>query len=193
MTHTRISAAWIVGLVALSVFLTAIPAAHANPSIFANGVTTGSAASTSPAFMTPGTGTSTTPVYDAQLQTFSGGFTSKTDAAGLLIQFTASSTNSVLSAAVEYSQDGVDWYRNFVIDPTQIGTTTTPFSFNTPFSVKWTFASSTVGGSGAIANNNRSTAALLIPTPFRYTRVVFSLTGANGAVWAQLVPIKEQR
>ena len=150
------------GLILLA---SAMPAL-ANQSFFANGVTTGSAASTSPAYMTPGT--------------------------GMLIQFTASSTNSVLGIAVEYSQDGVDWYRNYVLDPNQVGTTTAPSILSTPFSTTWKFASSSLGGANVAANSNYSTAAIMIPTPFRYTRVVFSITGANGAVWAQLVPIKEQ-
>ncbi len=101
--------------------------AFANPSGFANATST-AVATTTLKYMTPGTGTSTTPVYDAYAQTFAGGSTSKADAAGLLVQFTASSSVSVLSANVEYSQDGIDWYRNFVIDPTQAGTSTTPFS-----------------------------------------------------------------
>jgi len=165
--------------------------AFANPSSFATGVTTNNAASTSPAYMTPGTGTSTTPVYDAYAQT-NAGATYKADIAGLLVQFTASSTNSVLNISVEYSQDGVDYYRNFVVDPNQIGTSTTPFSLTTAFTTTWKYASSTVvGGVGVIGD--RATAAIMIPTPFRYTRVVFSVTGANGAVWAQLVPVKEQK
>ena len=180
----------------LAAFLTMFGAAGtalANPSYFANGTST-AAATTTKAFMTPGTGTSTTPVYDAYAQTFSGGITSKSDKAGLLVQFTGSSTASILGAAVEYSQDGIDWYRNFVVDPNQIATSTTSSTFSVvnPFAFSWKFASSTLGTASAV-NPNLSTAALLIPTPFRYTRVVFTLTGANGAVWAQLVPIKEQR
>jgi hypothetical protein len=166
--------------------------AQANPSYFAIGTST-NAATTSPAYMTPGTGTSTTPVFDAYAQTLNGGVTSKADTAGLLVLFTASSTNTVLNASVEYSQDGIDWYRNFVVDPNQTGTSTAPvFSVGNPYSFSWQFASSTVGGTAVASTSNRSTAALLIPTPFRYTRVVFTMTGTAGAVWAQLVPIKER-
>src|SRR5215204_1234627 len=166
--------------------------ASANSSYFAIGTST-SAATSSPAYMTPGTGTSTTPVFDAYAQTSSGGVTSKADVMGLLVQLTASSSATVLNASVEYSQDGIDWYRNFVVDPNQTGTSTAPiFSVGNPYSFRWQFASSTVGGGAVASTSNKSTAALLIPTPFRYTRVVFSLTGAAGAVWAQLVPIKER-
>jgi hypothetical protein len=179
-------------IAAIAVFGTA-GTAHANPSYFANGTTT-SAATSSPAYMTPGTGTSTTPVFDAYAQTTNGGLTSKADYAGLLLQFSASSTASKLTGNVEYSQDGIDWYRNYLTDPIQVGTTTWPtFNVGTPFSLSWQFASSTTGGGAVASNSNRSTAAMQIPTPFRYTRIVFSMTGGNGAVWAQLVPIKERQ
>lgn len=168
--------------------------AFANPSGFATATST-AAATTTLKYMTPGTATTTTPVYDAYAQTTNGGFTTKADYAALLLQFTASSTNSTLNAAVEYSQDGIDWYRNFLIDPNQIGTTTVnaTFALLNPFSFSWKFASSTTIKGVGYTNADQSTAALLIPTPLRYTRVVFAETGANGAVWASLIPIKEQR
>lgn len=184
--------ATIIAALAAALGLLVAGVVHANPSYFASGVTTNNAASSTPAYMTPGTATSTTPVYDAYAQTSGGGAAYKSDQAGLLVQFTASSTDTVLSLAVEYSQDGIDWYRNFVVDPNQMGTTT-PLAIENPFTTTWTFASSTVGGEALGANSDRSTAAILVPTPFRYTRVVASLTGGNGAVWAQLVPVKEQR
>lgn len=176
------------GLAVAAFILLTGSVAHANQSFFASGVTTHGAASTSPAYMTPGTGTSTTPVYDAYAQTCGGGRTSKADQAGLLVQFNGSSTSAVLSLAVEYSQDGVDWYRNFVIDPAQAGTTT-PLSVVSPFAISWKYAAAVLGGAGV---SGTSTAAFAVPTPFRYTRVVASITGANGAAWMQLVPVKEQ-
>src|SRR4051794_9771622 len=173
-------------LLALAVAMTA----HANPSYYTGVVTTNNAATSSPAFMTPGTGTTTTPVYDAYATTTAGGLQTKADSAGMLVQFCGSSTSAVLNNAVEYSQDGVDWYRNFVIDTTQAGTTTVPYAVVSPFSQRWTFASSTVGGAGGAARC--STASFVIPTPFRYTRIVSSLTGANASIWVQLVPIKQR-
>ncbi len=166
--------------------------AHANPSTFAIGTST-SAATSSPSYMTPGTGTTTSPVFDAYAQTMNGGLTTKADYAGLLEQFTGSSTAAVLKRTVEYSQDGIDWYRSFVLAPSQPGTTTAPVNtIGNPFSTSWTFASSSVGGAAPAANNNRATAATVIPTPFRYTRIVYSITGGNGAIFGQLVPIKER-
>jgi hypothetical protein len=167
--------------------------ALANPSSFATAIST-SAATSSPSYMTPGRATTTTPVYDAYSQTANGGFTSKADYAGLLVQFSASSTASILGITAEYSQDGIDWYQDFVVDPNQIATSTGPtFSLVNPFAFSWKFASSTLGGISPSSTSNRATAALLVPTPFRYTRLVFSMTGGNGAVWASLLPIKQQR
>lgn len=163
--------------------------AYANPSYFAAGVSTNNAATTTPAFMTPGTGTSTTPVYDSYALTVNGGVQTKTEFAGVLVNFCGSSTAAVLKVAVEYSQDNVDWYRNYVLSPNQIGTTTNPYVIGTPFTTNWTFASSSVGGSGTLATC--STAAISVPTPFRYMRIVNSITGANGSVWASIVPTKE--
>ncbi len=182
----------VLGLVALFGLGWAEPV-HANPSTFAISTST-SAATTSPAYLTAGLSTSTLPVYDAYTQTLNGGATFKADFAGLLIQLAASSTATVLSANVEYSNNGIDWYRNFAIDPNQPATTTAPvFKLGNPFSMSWTFASSTMGGTGLTnANSATSTAAVLIPTPFRYTRVWFGLSGGNGAIWAQLIPIKER-
>lgn len=188
MIRTKLASA-LAGAIALLGFAAT---AHANPSYFAAATST-AAATTSPTYLTAGASTTTTPVYDAYAQTTNGGVTAKADYAGLLLQFTASSTNSVLNANVEYSQDGIDWYRNFVLDPMQTGTTTSPWALLSPFSLSWKFASSSVGGIAVASTTNRSTAAVLIPTPFRYARVVLSLTGGNGAVWAQLVPIKETR
>lgn len=163
--------------------------AYANPSYFANGVTTNSSATTSPAFMTPGTGTSTTPVYDSYTQTTNGGVTSKADSAGMLTVFCGSSTLAVLNIAVEYSQDNIDWFRNFLLTASQMSTTTVPYAIVSPFATKWQFASSTIGS--ATLNSICSTASLHIPTPFRYMRVVNTITGANGSIWENVVPTKE--
>jgi hypothetical protein len=166
--------------------------ALANPSYFARGVTTNSAASTTPAYLTPGTATSTTPTFDAYAQTNNGGATFKADSAGIVQQFCASSTATVLNTSVEYSQDGIDWYRNFVFDPSQTGTTSVNRNLVTPYSISQTFASSSLQGTPIAANNKCTYSAFTIPTPFRYTRVVSSMTGGNGSIWNQLVPLKEQ-
>src|SRR4051812_47458262 len=106
MTRSQTIIAVLLFVVALGIGGTA----YANPSLFAIGVTTNSAATTSPAFMLPGKATSTTPVYDSYTQTTSGGQVSKADRAGLLMNFTGSSTASVFRGCPEYSQDGIDWF-----------------------------------------------------------------------------------
>jgi phage gp36-like protein len=80
-------------------------------------------ATSSPSYMTPGTATTTSAIYDAYVSTTAGGLTYKADSVGLLEHFCASSSAAVLTPAVEYSNDGIDWFRNFVIDPSQMGTT----------------------------------------------------------------------
>lgn len=165
--------------------------AYANPSYFGPGVSTNNAASTSVAYLIPGAATSTTPVLDAY--TPSGQSTKfKVNQASVAIQFTASTTNSILTATIEYSNDNVDWYRSYVVDSNGMGTSTNPFYVTTPDQLSWKFASSSVGGVGIGATSNMSTAYIIIPTPARYTRIVFSIAGANGAVWAYITPIKEQ-
>lgn len=167
--------------------------AYANPSAFGGKVRTGNTASSTPAFVVAGVSTSTTPTYNAYSQTVSGGKTTKADRATLAVQFAASSTATTLNLAIEYSNDGIDWYRNFVLDTNQMGTTTTPFNLLTSNSITWKFASSTVGGAALTnANSATGTAYMIIPTPAQYTRVVGSMTGGNGALWMEITPIKEQ-
>ena len=176
--------------------------AYANPSYFAAGVSTNYSASSSPAYLTGTVGTSTTPVYDtaSSTETVSGGVSYKADSVGLLVQFTASSSLTVLNIAIEYSQDGVDWYRNYVLDPMQnsASATSSVYSVTAPFVLAMRYASSTVVGGAATAANGPMTNAFRIPTPFRYTRAVLYTSGAgngssNATVWAKFVPSKEAR
>lgn len=173
----------------------AIPA-HANPLRY-QVVTQTNVATTSPAFMTPGTATSTL-VYDA----FAQGQTTAPDRVVLLTQLTGSSTNTVLNVGVEYSQGvagidctvtptSCDWYvDNQVLF--QNGTSSQPFSMNLANSYTWKFASSTQGGAGVSgASADRQMKTLTIPQVARYTRIIYSITGTNGAVWGQVVANKQ--
>lgn len=105
----------------------------------------------------------------------------------LLTQFNASSTASVLNIAVEYSQDGVDWYQDNYIAP--LATTSPAVQLAVPNTYVWAFASSTLNGVGNAGN--RVGKVVQIQTPTRYVRVVYSLTGTNAAVWGELLPQKE--
>jgi hypothetical protein len=160
---------------------------HANPSFFYAGAVSASATSTV-AYMTPGTGT-TTIQYDTYTAT---GNTQATDRAALALQFTASSTNSTLLINLEYSEDGIDWYQDAITTIT--ATTTRPVLLAPVNQFKWTFASSTAGIGAVASTTNRDTRIITIPTPTRYVRALMSLQlgGTNGAVWGKVIPVKER-
>lgn len=162
---------------------------HANPSYFAPQAKT-ALATTSPAYILPGTATSTV-TYDS----FNTDGTNESsgpqnpiaaNSATLLVQFTASSTSSVLNVAIERSDDGIDWYQDNL---SALATTTPAQNIGVPTSYTWTYATSTIGG--VVNPTNRLGKSLFIQTPTRYTRAVFTAVGANSAVWAQFVPTKE--
>lgn len=181
----------------------------ASPSYFSPGVTTvtsNSTATTSPGFMTPGTATTTSNVYDA----YADNTGNKADAAVLLTQFTASSTSSVLNITIEYAQgngvdcvsnpNGCDWYQNNLGNFGGLNIASTSTSVNNTINVvpvqtfTWTFASTTTGGAAVTGPINRVGKAILIPTPARYTRAVYScgIGGTNCAVYGHIVPTKQQ-
>lgn len=166
---------------------------HANPGGFPPGAKTATA-TTTPAVMTPNTGTSTV-VYDSYningTNEQTTGVVSDTDSASLLVQFQASSTASKLKIAFEFSQDNIDWYA----DGTSVliaSTTTGIINANVPNSITWTFASTSLGGGPVLANNSQSNAVFNVVTPTRYVRAVISDSGNNAMVWAQFVPKKQQ-
>lgn len=154
--------------------------AYANPAFFNPPITTSTASST-PAYLTVATAT-TTLTYD----TFVNGSTYKADSAVLLTQFTASSTASLLTITPEYSQDGIDWYQDNL--NTQ-GTTSPSTSLQVPHTYSWLFASSTIGGQPATP---RVSKAILLTTPTRFIRIIYTITGNSGAVWGEIVPNKQQ-
>lgn len=170
-------------ILALGLFLLG-GSAYAMPSYIAPTAQTATATS-SVAFLVSGTATSTL-TYD----TYTGGNNYIADKAVLAIQFAGSSTSAVLGVNLEYSQDGIDWYKDNL---SSLSTTTRGMYLQPANSYTWTFASSTVGGIAAtVANGATSTKALLIETPLRYVRAIFSISGANGAIWGQIIPIKQK-
>lgn len=177
-----------IGLTLFILALGTVNFAHANPGGFPPGAKTANA-TTTVAYVGIGLATSTV-TYDAY--NISGtnepttGVVSDTDSASLLVQFAGSSTSAVLNISYEFSQDGIDWYR----DSTSISTSTIPENVNLANSLSWTFTGTPSGGiAGTVATTSRIFTVL---TPTRYVRAVFSLTGAAGAVWAQFVPKKQQ-
>ena len=150
-----------------------------------------SSATTSPTYMTPGNAT-TTMVLD--VNSFIGNSATKyrADKALLAVQYAGSSTSAVLKIGFEHSADCGDYYQSFVQDfGTQSTTTAAQFLLN-PNTVTMQFASSTLAGAAKTATNQSTTTAMItLPTPTRCTRVVFTLTGASAAIWAQIIPIRE--
>lgn len=128
------------------------------------------AATTTVAYITPGTAT-TTLTYDSLF--------AASDQAVLLTQFAASSTSSVLNITMQYSQDGIDWYGDNLLVSTN-STSTPAKSIQIGNTYTWTAA--------VTATTSK---AIFIPTPTRYTRVQYSMTGAAGAVWGSMVAKKQ--
>lgn len=158
--------------------------AKANPSYTALSVQTATATTTA-SFIGVGTGT-TTLMYDSYTASNTCGATTLAnytiaDQATILTQLAASSTSSVLGIAVEYSNDCVDWYQ----DSVNVSTTTTPTALVNNLNAVNTFT--------WIAPSTATTSkAVLVKTPTRYMRVKYSLTGAAGAVWGQIIPAKQR-
>jgi hypothetical protein len=191
-----LAAALAAAMLLSAAFLSAAPRAHASPLYYAPTAQT-SSATTSPAYMTPGAATSTL-VYDA-------GVTARQnvaiDRAILLTQVRASSTASRFSIAFEYSQgvagtdcsatpSACDWYADNALALTN-ATTSQPFTVALPNAYVWTYASTTQGGGAVLPDSNRGLKALTVPILARYTRVIYSVTGAAGSVWGQMVPVRQ--
>lgn len=166
------------------IFLGGFTYVKANPSQFSKTVET-SAATTTASFVGVGTGT-TTLTYDAYTGSSTCGTqivtsNAKQTNAALLTQFAASSTSSVLGVSVEYSHDCVDWYQDSV---NPVGTAT-PMALITSLNAVNTFT----WAANTVATTSK---AVMLATPTRYLRVKYTLTGAAGAVWGQIVPNKER-
>jgi hypothetical protein len=185
----------LLGLIII-IFVTGIAIVKANPSYFSPGAAT-AAATTTVVYMTPGTAT-TTLYYD----TYNSGNTQKTNAATVLTQFNGSSTSAILGIAVEYAQgDGTfdcdatpaacDWYQNATIGQLAgWSTTTATQDIATVKKFSWQYVATPAGGAAGTAAT--TTRAVVVDTPTRYMRVIYTMTGANGAIWAQVVPNKER-
>lgn len=145
--------------------------AEANPITFPVAQSSASATS-SVVYMTPGLAT-TTLTFDSYASSINYGQNDVT----LLVQETASSTSSVLNVAIEYSQDGIDWYGDAV---NRYSTTTPAYSLNTVNSFTWTAAGTT-----------RTGRAIRLESPVRYIRATFSNTGAGLGLWASFQPRRD--
>lgn len=156
------------GVLFLSIFAVA-GLAHANPFYLLPTVQTATATS-SVSFMNAGNATTT-----LTLDAYSSGGPKADDRATLFVQNAASSTSSILNIAIQYSQDSIDWYS----DNMSVASSSNPLQIQTANTYTWTAAGTAT-----------SSKALVVMTPVRYVRAVFTVPigAAAGAVWAQFVP-----
>ena len=170
--------------------------AYANP--FYTGTKARSAAATSTlTYMTAGTGTSTSPVYDSYevngTNQTNGGNLTLPNSVALLVQGKASSTATAFNIQCEFADDltnGGDWYQNEMI-----ASTSNPLAIAQPAAFLLNYASTTVGGVIAVAGANNTFSKLMeCPAPLRYVRAVITIPpGAlNGGIWASFVPKKQR-
>lgn len=188
-----------------------VQTANANPSVIVE--TKSASASTTVAYIVPGTAT-TTLYYDSQAN-----FMMPDDSQVLLVQFTGSSTVTTLQINQEYAQgspsvdctvtpSACDWYEGTqgTIVNGSIATTSSSINGNviTTFDIasvpqySFKFASSTIGGvaQGSISSTTPINRLIPFTAPTRYIRFVFSLkivANGNGAVWAEVVSKKQNR
>jgi hypothetical protein len=144
-----------------------------------------SSATSSPNYMTPGTGTTTITCL-VQPPNASGAVE-----AFVAINRTASSTASDIKIDIEYSMDGVNWYSNNTSD---LGTTTPQIALAPTQSFILRFASSTLPGGGQIpVPNNREARIFKIATPTKYVRAVISVPigSLNSGVYASIITRKD--
>lgn len=165
--NIKIKAAIVCGIVAAALSLGAFTA-YANPFQFVPTTQFATATTTRQYIITGGNSTTTT--FDA----FAQGQPKAIDKGVLGVQMEASSTSSVLNVALQYSNDGIDWYSD------QLLSTTTTMDISVANSYKWT------------AINTATTSKMVnVQFPTRYVRAIFSEAGAGAAIWWQFTPQRQ--
>lgn len=171
-----------------TLFLSVVLPASANPLRIGTSQRSATATTTVVA-MTPGTAT-TTNTYDAYSQP--SGFA--LNRATLFVQLGGATVpTATMNINFEYSNDGVDWYE--VAGGYNFGwaTSTKPFDLAQVFQYKFNFASSTAGLGVVPLTDATTTRAILVDTPTRYVRAIFSVPpgASNVNVWSEWVPLRE--
>lgn len=173
-------------LAALIVTVLSAPTVYATASQFMAstygvGSSTGTSATTTYSWITPGAGTTTV------IMLASTAVTTKYDNAFIGFEVTATSApqNSKLNARIEYSWDGIDYYQDTSASTTGpvMGVMQNELSFN--------IATSTSFSDSGLAT--RLHAGFFVQTPTPYTRVVFysPIGGANLSLHVRAQPIKQ--
>ncbi len=165
---------FIIGLLIAGILFSGVVlSVKANPSSRAIGSQTSSATTTTTVIASSTTATLFT--YNAYANTSNITLPNK---ATLLLQVqAASTTGSFLTLEFLYSDDGIDFYKDF------INVATTSVGKNLSSSVNFTWLTGTTA---------TQTRAIAFDIPTQYVKVVASTTLATTSVWAQLVPIKER-
>lgn len=169
-------------MVMAAIFVTALSmfyVAKANPSFFIRAQSSTATSTVTSVNPTNSVFATTTLVYDTGVAT-----AGSTDRATLAVQYTGSSTLSAMNIALEYSQDGIDWYGDRLSNH---GTSTVAESLVQTTSYVMGFSSTTQGG--ALGTTGRTTRLIDVPTPTRYVRAIFTnVPGALfGSYWAEFV------
>ena len=196
MTKTLKITGIIAGMVLFAVFAMT-QYSFANPSKFSPPVSTATA-TTSQQYMTFGVGT-TTLTFDSYYSTTFSDFT-KTDEALLLFQFYSTSTVSIpiVNVAVEYSNDGVDWYpetRTTTANASSSVMTGTYADYQFPIATSTLSTRNYGTASTTPLATSFNLKSLKVDTPTRYIRFVFYMPsgGGKGALWASVQPVKENK
>lgn len=174
-----------ISAIVLTILAGTVALVHAQPSEFLPTISTATATSTI-VYFTPGGAssgtTSATLVYDA----YSTNQPLKADQASLLVQENASSTASKFNINLQYSQDGIDWYGDFISpDLTLAATSSIGLTANiyNVASTTYQFISAQTGVQNFI---------IPIKTPLRYVRAVFTEIAATSSLWVSIVPFRQQ-
>lgn len=165
----------LVGLVGVIAILAVVAAYKVDANaLFFLPTTSSSTSTSSPSYLTTsGANATATTTFDA----YSNGSPRAANGATILTQYVASSTSSVFTMRVDYSQDGVDWYSDNAVSQ-QATTTVMNIAANAAYSY-------------TAASTATTSKAVLVKTPTRYMRVVYTIAGAAGAAWTQIVPTRE--
>jgi len=163
------------------------------------------AATTTPAYMTPGTATST-----VTCNLGSEGARTAT----IIAEVNATSTNSKYKIFVEESYDGIDYFPTVINQTASTTEASQTFDASVTGSVSYKFASTStlngvavggVGSAGINGTNNRNHFMVDVPVRLRYVRayavipsptmslgcydgVCNATTSYNGAIWMQILP-----
>lgn len=156
--------------------------AGANPSEFCRDSVSSTFASTSVTYITAGRATTTLTFTNCNNKIYS------TDSAVVLGIFQASTTAPQIKTRVEFSPNNIDWYpdnSSFYVPATAINIASTTVQ-TTPFHENL-FVLSTTTDNGGTGLSNQVYFSLNVPTPTKFTRVIFYMPtgGGEGSLYAE--------